>query len=422
MQTSFARRKSISPWLSGIPTIWWRRLALFLGAVAALYLLRKGFRGIWKINDFDVIRHGAVEVWHRSAALYESASREGRHFLYPPTGAIALIPLAWLPYHLGGVLFTLLRMVALAVLLRVGIVWSQEADWLRNRYRIPWLVIGAVAVCWRFLVSEFGNGQINILLAAFCLGGLWAAFRPASRWQWVGGFLMGLAAAIKVAPLLFFGVLVLHRRWRALAGGVLCIVTLIAATRLMYAPDLIGEIWHGWSIQADGMALSAIDTDRVISVPELVVSLAATGGSALTPQEVRSWWLIEAITLGVLFLLIRLVRHRTAGVVPPLWDAAMFSIGVLMLSPLVRKAHLVLALFPILIALVLVFGRDDLRQSRLMQWLLCAAAILFLSGLSLPFEWLMPGRSVNPALFLALLFSAASLSCARFPSSRINGS
>jgi len=80
----------------------------------------------------------------------------------------------------------------------------------------------------------------------------------------------------------------------------------------------------------------------------------------------------------------------------------------------------VLALFPVLIALVLVFGRDDLRQSRLMRWLLCAAAILFLSGLSLPFEWLIPGWSVNPALFLALLFSAASLSCARFPSPSVN--
>jgi len=80
----------------------------------------------------------------------------------------------------------------------------------------------------------------------------------------------------------------------------------------------------------------------------------------------------------------------------------------------------VLALFPVLIALVLVFGRDDLRQSRVMRGLLCAAAILFLSGLLLPFELLMPGHSVNPALFLALLLSAASLSCARFPSSPVN--
>lgn len=78
------------------------------------------------------------------------------------------------------------------------------------------------------LRDTFSFGQVNLLLLALVLADAWLLATGRGRWAGVG---IGLAAAVKLTPAIFIGLLLLARRWRAagLATAVAAAATVAAA-------------------------------------------------------------------------------------------------------------------------------------------------------------------------------------------------
>jgi len=376
--------------------------------LASLYLMRKGIRGIDKINDFDVIRHGVVQALKRTPELYFVDSREGRHYLYPPSSLVPLLPVGLLPYKIGGYLFTLGRLFALAAIFHIAVKWTGETVPLEES-RTPWLMVGAFFVCFRFLNNEFGNGQINLYLAALCFGGSWLALRPGRKQEWLGGLLVGLAASVKATPLIFIGVFILHKRWKALAFSLLLLILITALTHAWLGADLHEKLWKDWRTRGDWMALGSTKDDKAISLPEFIGTILNAGGVSLDRGGVKILWLVEAAIFLIAGLSIRFLKFRKSGF-SPLWDTILIGVSMVMLSPMTRKAHMAVILFPVLVSLLIVYGHRNLVQGGKAIVLLWTSLVLIFLGVSLSFEKVIPSYEVNITIFTGLLLFLLCLS------------
>jgi hypothetical protein len=101
--------------------------------------------------------------------------------------------------------------------------------------------------------------------------------------------------------------------------------------------------------------------------------------------------------------------------VPPVWDTAMVCIGILLLSPLVRKAHLVLLLFPIFVAIAALYANGTSRGSITAKLCLFAAAILTFGGTSIETEELFFDYPINFTLLLGVVVLALTLCFLKIP-------
>jgi alpha-1,2-mannosyltransferase len=161
---------------------------------------------------------------------------------WPPFFSLLCVPLALVarlsPYLARG-LWLLLDVGLLLVVLRLlaRLVYGRP---LSLRAAGPGLSLAGpellvpLLLTGRYIVANFEHLQINIVLFALTLGGLYLVVtgRPVA-----GGVLVGLAAAIKVMPAAAVLYLVYRRRWRAAAAAV-------GATALL---SLSPIVVFGWS-------------------------------------------------------------------------------------------------------------------------------------------------------------------------------
>jgi alpha-1,2-mannosyltransferase len=198
-------------------------------AVVALYLLRwTGVNsGGWV--DLDVYVRGGRDLVYQ-VGLYETQAGI-LPFTYSPFAAVVFIPLHLLSATGARWLFTIGSLVSYFV--AVGVV-----GW---RLRLPWKRMALVTVAGMALepfVRTLLLGQINLYLMALvvvdCL-----LIRSSHR-----GWLIGLAAGIKVVPGVFVLYFVLQRDWRSAlraAGGFLVTVAIGA----IVAPQDSLRYWTG---------------------------------------------------------------------------------------------------------------------------------------------------------------------------------
>lgn len=156
---------------------------------------------------------GAIRAWLVDGRpLYEfgfPAIDGTLTFAYPPFAAIVLSPLAIFDIPTTVVLFTQISLLALA-----AAVWWLVLPMV-NKYRWNALYVWALAVPVAFALKPVwltvGIGQINLVLLLLVLTDFVLLYNK-SRFAGIG---IGLAAAIKLTPLLFIVYLVTTRRWRA---------------------------------------------------------------------------------------------------------------------------------------------------------------------------------------------------------------
>jgi alpha-1,2-mannosyltransferase len=157
---------------------------------------------LWQhsLVDLKVYRLGGSTLLDDASALYD-ARLAGLPFTYPPFAAIVMVPFALVPWPVAVTVWT------------VGTFLSLVAVW-RMSVRLSSAVLLAVVAGSLLLepVREtLGFGQINLMLCALILYDVLDA-RHARRGLWIG-----IAAGIKLTPLVFLGLLVVTRQWRALA-------------------------------------------------------------------------------------------------------------------------------------------------------------------------------------------------------------
>lgn len=118
-----------------------------------------------------------------------------------------MLPMALVGWHTAVALCLLLILAALA-----AIAYLLAGPLLRRHGRFG-VVLGACALALLEPVrGTFSFGQVNLLLPALVLVDAWLLSTGRGRWAGVG---IGLAAAVKLTPAIFIGLLLLARRWRA---------------------------------------------------------------------------------------------------------------------------------------------------------------------------------------------------------------
>jgi alpha-1,2-mannosyltransferase len=295
------------------------RLLLALAAVTAVTVFTAT---VPLLRDwFDLrVYHGAVDTWvHHGGRLYDYRVPGTTYgFTYPPFAAVAMLPMALLDLRAAIAAGLLLNLVALAVVVRLltGRAWRRHG-WYG-------CVLGACALAlFEPLRDTFSFGQVNLLLLALVLVDAWLLATGRERRAGIG---IGLAAAVKLTPALFIGLLLVARRGRAAAVAT---VVALAATGFaaVVAPDASRFYW------TDAMW----DTTRVGRL-DYVSNQSLQGILARLGEPDRAVWAVAVLlTLGVWG--VRARRAVAAGD----WAAAFALTGLTacLVSPITWVHHLV---------------------------------------------------------------------------------
>ncbi|NUP76760.1 MAG: DUF2029 domain-containing protein, partial [Nonomuraea sp.] len=180
---------------------------------------------------FDLrVYYGAVNTWiHHGGRLYDyQVPGTAYGFTYPPFAAVSMLPMTLVGLRTAIVGSVLLNLAALALILHL----LTDGAW--RRYGWFGCALGACLLAlFEPLRDTFSFGQVNLLLLALVLTDAWLLSSGRERLAGVG---IGLAAAVKLTPAVFIGLLLLARRWRAaaVAGAVTAAATGLAA---VVAPD-----------------------------------------------------------------------------------------------------------------------------------------------------------------------------------------
>ena len=286
---------------------WLLRLSTALAVGAAAFLVWTWLAG-WAAQglDFSVYWYGGKILNDAGAApsdLYGPsfawAGGPGLPFTYPPFAATIFALFARLPQHTALTLFNSAGVVvAVWVAGRTVRYWNAKTDW-RSTFRSPasrWAAaILALAVLnlgpWR---ETLAFGQINILLM-----GLMAADLLVRKPRWSkgipgSGFLVGVAAGIKLSPLVFGLYFLVRKDWRGLlnmgmgfASTVLIGWLLRPAESLQFwleiLPDTsrIGGAGYVDNLSLKGALLHFGVPETSVTVPWLLLSLLVVGTAAV---------------------------------------------------------------------------------------------------------------------------------------------
>jgi alpha-1,2-mannosyltransferase len=270
---------------------------------------------------FDLhVYYGTVDSWvHHGGRIYDyRVPGTSYGFTYPPFAALAMLPMALLDWPAAVAVALLFDLAALAVALRIlaGPAW--------RRYGWYGCALGACLLAlFEPLRDTFSFGQVNLLLLALVLTDAWLLAAGRVRWAGVG---IGLAAAVKLTPALFIGLLLVARRWRAAA---VAMAVAVASTGLAaaVAPDASRFYWTE----------AMWDTTRVGRL-DYVSNQSLQGVLARLGDESRAAW--AAAVLLVLCVWAWRVRRAVAA---EDWTAAFALTGLAacLVSPITWVHHLV---------------------------------------------------------------------------------
>ncbi|MDL9936418.1 glycosyltransferase 87 family protein [Gordonia sp. ABSL1-1] len=259
--------------------------------------------------DVEVYQAGAAHLWS-GESVYDGpvlvTSTMQMMFTYPPFAAVLFSPLAALPY-LGVILAAYLGNVILlaalvGVCLRLLRFRTSSAFWC-------FTLAAAVALLTLEPVrSTFALGQINILLVLLVVADIG---RRGGRLRGVG---VGIAAGLKLTPLIFVVYLLLTRQWRTAATA----VTTFVATVLVGFLVLPVDAWHYWTgTGLDAQRIGVVDATSNQSVKGYLSQLLrffdatgyrdATTGIFVAP----AWmWVPAAAAVAALGLWAAWAAHR----------------------------------------------------------------------------------------------------------------
>lgn len=211
-----------------------------LSVVARLawtYLLPNGANFV----DLHVYLGGAAALEH-PGTLYSYVYADQTPdfplpFTYPPFAALVFYPLTLLPFGVVALGWTLGTMAALYGVVRL----SQRLLGIDGgaRTAMAWTALGIWSEPLR---SNFDYGQINVLITLMVLAAVYTGR------NWLTGLLIGVAAGIKLTPLVAVLYLLGRRRWAAagcavltFAAGIGVSILVIGGQARYYFTDLLGD-------------------------------------------------------------------------------------------------------------------------------------------------------------------------------------
>ena len=310
------------------------RYALALFAVPAGMLVAGVVSWVidWRLGvDSAVYRSGAVALL-TGEPLYDNDFLSAEPpwarlpFTYPPTGALLFVPLALFPTQVSWGILAAISVLALALVVRIAIE-ATRPSWLPPAKATILITIGALALepVWRTLFL----GQINLILMALVVTDVLVLGTVAGRARRLGGVLVGVAAAVKLTPLIFVPHLWLIGRR---ADAVRALATFAALQALIFA-ILPHDFARFWTVAV---------TDPARTGPTFWAGNQSLNGLVLRLSDLAPWALAAAAGIGALLAVpaVFFARrfHRAGQPLAALLVTAFFG---LLLSPVSWSHHYV---------------------------------------------------------------------------------
>jgi alpha-1,2-mannosyltransferase len=313
---------------------------------------------------------------HLASPLYDRLFYNGDPFDYPPFAALPFAVLSYLSVR------ALAELAAVAdVLALLGAVWVTfgALGHRRGAGRLGLTLLAAAAVFFTEPVQRtMYLGQVEIVLMALVM---WDMCQPDTR-RWKGAG-VGLAAGIKLLPLLFIPYLLLTRRFRqaAVASGAFLATVIIGFIAL--PRDSSQWLGHGLFLKAN----ARIDLHWSGNQSLMGILLRSVG------PNVHAEWLAAAAVAVLLGLAGALLLDRAGRQVVAV---LMISLTTLLVSPLSWDDHWV---WIVLAVPVLIHYALRARGVPRWAWLGLAAVITALFA-AWPDSWLGRSSGLSGIIFL----------------------
>jgi alpha-1,2-mannosyltransferase len=344
------------------------------------------------MRDLVVYRDGGLIVRHvspaydahRASPLYDWVGQHGVQFTYPPFAAVLFSVASVLSWTAMRWAMTLASLAALG--LSLWLVFGALGYRDRKAIRLgATLGVSALALATEPVQQTLSLGQVNLLLmllvAADLLTG--GALVPGGRTRWWHGIGIGVAAGVKLTPLIFVPYLLLTRRYRqaATACGVFA-----ATVALGYAilPGDSGTYWaNGLFLKANRIVF--LGTRGNQSLRGVLTRLAGSVSAGTVP------WIAAAVLVAVAGLVAAALLDRARQPVPAMLACALTG---LLVSPLSWDHHWVWVApgMALLAHLGAVAGRRAVRAA---WW--SAGTVLFLVFACWPQFWNLGQSGLTPA-------------------------
>ena len=382
--------------------------AVALAAVLAVYVadLVTHLPAMAAMRDLVVYRQGGLIVRHVSPAydghlaspLYDWAGQHGVQFTYPPFAAVIFAVASVLPWTVLRWAMTLASLAALG--LSLWLTFGALGYRGRPTVRLAaTLGVSALALATEPVQQTLGLGQVNLLLMLLIVADLLTAGAGAGssagsgasagaadgtggRARWWHGIGLGIAAGIKLTPLIFIPYLVLVRRYRQAATAT---VTFAATVVLGYAvlPRDSGTYW------ADGLVFKAnrivfLGTRGNQSLRGVLTRVAGSVTAGTAP-----WFAIAALVL-VIGLVAAALLYRAGHPVPGMLACALTG---LLISPLSWDHHWVW----VAPGLALLVHLGAQARGAVRAWWWAGAGVLFVVFGAWPQFWDLAQAGLTPA-------------------------
>lgn len=306
-------------------------------------------------------------------------------FIYPLFLCVALIPLALLPYWLSVFIWFSANLIAL----------FYTAKRLLGAYRPA--ISGKTFIllfCFSFLVlfgiisNNFLNGQINILILFLCTFFIWHYLHGKKA---VAGWFLAAAIVIKLTPAILLAYLFFKKEFKMIGLLLLQCLVLALVLPLLIAGSQVFELYEYYFQTFIVSKLSAetreIGTNSFALMPRLQMLFPQLPG-------------LVSFCLSAVFVLAPVAYMQLFQKKKPqkvysyeLLVFALYMLGMLFLSPMSEKHHLIYTFPAVLVILVRIAEGQGRNQ-------LIALGVLIVVGLLLAF-----GKAILSGFFLALLIS-----------------
>ncbi|GAA3668378.1 glycosyltransferase 87 family protein [Nocardioides ginsengisoli] len=269
--------------------------------------------------DLHVYRYGGDAVLHQTRLYQAGDPVTGYPFTYPPFAAVLMVPLAVVPGWTAAALWTAASAAALLAGIRLVLrtLGRPAPDLL-----VAALGVGALALepVWQ----TFSFGQINLILMLVVLVDLLGVER---RWS---GVLVGVAAGIKLTPLVFVVLLVLVGR-RTAAGRAALAFAATVVLGLVVLPGSAASYWTDRLLDA-----------RRVGPPALAHNQSVDGAlTRLVGEPAPTWlWLVVAGPLAGSIVVVATVWWRRGD---RLLATCLAAVATLVASPVSWSHHWVWA-------------------------------------------------------------------------------
>ncbi|WP_121007389.1 glycosyltransferase 87 family protein [Saccharothrix australiensis] len=262
----------------------------------ALYLW---WHGVWArtgadLGDFKVYVAAGQAVLDADP-LYEQGKAHlptiAGTLKYPPFSAVVFVPLAWLPTQALPVFALGANVVLLLVVIWLGLRMTGRR---RDRTTVAMaFLLGALCLAMQPVEWNLLWGNVNLVLMALVV--VDTALPERSRWK---GVPTGVAAGIKLLPLIFIAHLVLTGRWRAAGTSAVAFLVTVGLGFLV----LPGESAYFWGA-------GVTDPDRVTGsgsadAPENQSIRGVVARLLGDPDLAAARWVPVAAVVGIAGLLL----------------------------------------------------------------------------------------------------------------------